>query len=170
MPRNPRVNAPLAWAASATLYLGLGLLLFLAFLVVLQVACRNVFDLGIPWADELSRFCGLGLVFLAVPHLLVNDKHIAMDLFANLLPRGGQRALAVVRDVASLAFCGIILWALYAFLKRAGKFATPALGIPNLLFYAPAILGFVLFAAITLYWLFSPSTRIGRSTFTEPGG
>ncbi len=163
-----RVNAVLTWIASAMLYSALGLLLLLAFLVVLQVVCRNVFDIGLPWADELSRFCGLGLVFLAIPHLLVRDRHISMDMFVHLLPSRGQTVLAVVRGMAALAFCAIILWALYAFLERAGKFATPALGIPNMLFYTPAILGFTFFAAISLVRLLSPSARPERDRTEEP--
>ena len=38
------------------------LLALIAALVVLQVAARNLFDLGLPWADELARFCAIGLV------------------------------------------------------------------------------------------------------------
>ncbi len=159
MPKTSHVRAVLSFIASAMLYMAFALLLLLAGLVMLQVVCRNVFDLGLPWADELSRFCGLALVFLAMPRLLLDDKHVAMDLFPKMLPRKAQAGVRVIGGLLSLAFCGIMLWALYAFLLRAAKFSTPAMGIPNLVFYTPAILGFVFFAAVAAYLLFVPRDK-----------
>ncbi len=166
MPSASHVRAILSFIASAMLYLALALLLLLAGLVVLQVVCRDIFDLGLPWADELSRFCGLGLVFLAMPRLLLDDKHVAMDLLPKMLPRKAEAVVSVIAGLLSLAFCGIMFWALYKFLLRAAKFATPAMGIPNLVFYAPAILGFVVFAAVAVYLIFVP--RSGGEYTVEP--
>lgn len=164
MSGNSRIHALLSMSATAMLYAGLALLLLLVTLVILQVVCRNAFDLGLPWADELARFCGLGLVFVAIPRLLLDDKHIAMDMVADLPPRAARIALAALRGVLSLGFCGIILWSLYAFLLRAAKISTPALGIPNLVFYTPAILGFVGFAAVAAYLLHKLVSRREPST------
>lgn len=156
MPRTSHVHAILSVIASAMLYLALALLLLLTGLVVIQVIFRDLFDLGMPGADELARFCGIALVFLAMPRLLLDNRHVAMDVFAKMLPRRAEAALVMIGGLLDLAFCGVMLWAIYKFLLRAAKFATPALGIPNLLFYAPAILGFVFFAAVAAYLIFVP--------------
>lgn len=159
MSNTSRTHAALSAIASAMLYAALALLLLLAALVILQVVCRNVFDLGLPWADELARFCGIALVFLAMPQLLLGDKHIAMDIVPKMLPGAARAGLGVACGLLSLVFCGIMLWALYTFLLRAAKFSTPALGIPNLVFYAPAVLGFVFLAAVAAHLLFAPRRR-----------
>ena len=151
-------NAMLAGVTRTMLHAALAMLLALTGLVLAQVVCRDFFDLGLPWADELARFCGMALVFLAMPRLLLDNKHIAMDLVPNMLPRTGARVLAVIGRLLALAFCGIALWAIYKFLGRAWRFSTPALGIPNIVFYLPAILGFALFAVVTIYRLFVPGS------------
>jgi TRAP-type C4-dicarboxylate transport system permease small subunit len=46
-----------------------------------------VFNAGLPWAEELARYCGLGVVYLTVPLLLLHDKHIKVEL----LPAGWGR-------------------------------------------------------------------------------
>jgi TRAP-type C4-dicarboxylate transport system permease small subunit len=64
--------------------------------ILVQVTARNVFALGLPWAEELARYAGLGVVYLAVPLLLLRDKHIKVDLLLNRLHGRAARALNVV--------------------------------------------------------------------------
>lgn len=126
------------------------LLALMSALVVTQVVGRNAFDLGMPWTDELARFCGIALVFLATPLLALRGQHVAVDLVPQMLEPGARRVVAAVGEMAVLVFCGLTLYGFQSFLSRAGKFATPAIGIPNWLFYAPALAGFVLLALVTL--------------------
>jgi TRAP-type C4-dicarboxylate transport system permease small subunit len=126
------------------------LLALMSVLVITQVIGRNAFDLGMPWADELARFCGISLVFLAAPLLALRGQHIAVDIVPLMLPPRARRAVAAVAELSILIFCAFTLYGFYAFLSRAGKFATPAIGIPNWLFYAPALTGFVLLALVTI--------------------
>ena len=59
-------------------------------LVVLQVIAREIFVVGLPWADEMSRWAGLGVIFLVVPLIALHGAHVRVDMFLNLLPaRGG---------------------------------------------------------------------------------
>jgi TRAP-type C4-dicarboxylate transport system permease small subunit len=126
------------------------LLATMSALIVTQVAGRNLFDLGMPWADELSRFCGVALVFLGIPLLALRGLHVAVDMIPQMLPPAGRRFCAIAAELMVLAFAAMALWALWAFLGRAWKFATPTLGIPNWIYYAPAAIGFALLLAITI--------------------
>ncbi|MGQ9366979.1 TRAP transporter small permease [Azospirillum sp. ST 5-10] len=134
-------------------------LALVAGLVVAQVAGRNLFNLGMAWADELARFSGIALVFLAVPVLALRGQHVAVDMVPQLLPLRQRRALAVAVEVAVLLFSGLALYGLHAFLGRAGGFVTPAIGLPNWLFYAPAVVGYLLLALVTLERIADPATR-----------
>jgi TRAP-type C4-dicarboxylate transport system permease small subunit len=118
--------------------------------ILVQVTARNVFALGLPWAEELARYAGLGVVYLAVPLLLLQDKHIKVDLLLNRLHGGAARALNVVNELIVLGFALVFLWGGWLFLKRASQFSTAALGIPNWLYYLPAALGMLLFALVAL--------------------
>jgi TRAP-type C4-dicarboxylate transport system permease small subunit len=126
------------------------LLAALCMLVVGQVVGRNLFDAGLPWADELARFCGVAIVFLGIPLLALRGQHVAVDMVPMMLPERARRWASVFSELLVLAFAALTLWGLYAFLARAGKFATPTLGISNWVFYAPAVIGFALLAIITI--------------------
>ena len=153
---SPRIQAILYGGTTVLLYAGLLALAALTLLVIVQIVCRNFFDMGLPGADELARFFGMALVFLTAPRLLVDNNHIAVDLVPNLLRPRLRAILISFNGLLTLVFCGIMLVALYKFLLRAGKFATPALEIPNLIYYLPAVLGIACFALVALYRLFYP--------------
>jgi len=139
------------------------LLALMALLIVAQVVGRNVFDLGMPWADEMARFSGIALVFLSVPLLALRGQHVAVDLVPMLLPQRFRRYVLAFIEIAITAFCLLTLYGFQSFLSRAGKFATPAIGIPNWLFYAPALLGFILLLAVSLLRLAGLFTESGAA-------
>lgn len=112
--------------------------------IMVEILARGFFNLGLPGVGELARYAGLGLIFLVVPLLLAQDAHVKVDLFF-LRSRGATRlGLAFFNELATLAFCVLFLVSCWWFMQRAARFSTPALGIPNLLYYLPAIAGMVL--------------------------
>jgi TRAP-type transport system small permease protein len=118
--------------------------------IVIQVTGRNVFDAGLPWAEELARYAGLGVVFLAVPLLLLRDRHVKVDMLLSRARGPAARVLHVVNELVILAFCLLFLWGGWRFLARASQFSTAALGIPNWLYYLPAAIGMVMFSVVSL--------------------
>jgi TRAP-type C4-dicarboxylate transport system permease small subunit len=125
-------------------------------LILLMIVGRELLNDGVPWADELARLGGLGLIFLAAPLLLARDQHVRVDFFVNRLPPGARRAVQRVVDLLTVVFCGLFLVAGWFFLQRAGRFSTAALALPNLLFYLPAIVGVALLALVAVHRLFAP--------------
>ena len=123
--------------------------------IIIQVTARNVFNAGLPWAEELARYAGLGLVYLAVPLLLLHDKHIKVDMLIARVRGPSLRTLNIVNELVILIFCGLFLWGGWRFLARAAQFSTAALGIPNWLYYLPAAIGMVLLTIVSL-------VRLGR--------
>lgn len=130
------------------------MLLLTTFLIVLQIIARNFFEIGLPWADELARYGGLGIVFLAVPLLLLYNGHIAVDIISSRLKGTASKILSIINEAIILVFCALFLIGSYQFLQSAGRFVTPALRWPNVLFYLPAMLGIILFSlvAIRRFW------------------
>lgn len=150
----------------------IAMLLFTTFLIVLQVVVRNVFDAGLSWADELARYGGLGIVYLAIPLLLLNSGHITVDIISSRFKGKASRALSLVNEAIVLIFCGLFLWGGYEFLLSAGRFVTPALRLPNVFFYLPAMLGIVLFTlvAVQRFWhvLNGEDPGMDADTGTQP--
>jgi TRAP-type C4-dicarboxylate transport system permease small subunit len=119
-------------------------------LILLQVVAREGFAAGLPWADELARYLGFCVIFLVVPILLANDEHVRVDLFFNMLPAGARRVVGVANEVLTVVFCALFLYAGWLFMQRAWKFASPAIGIPNLIWYLPAMIGMTLLLAVAI--------------------
>jgi TRAP-type C4-dicarboxylate transport system permease small subunit len=149
--------------ALACRFAGMFFLAAMTVLVVLQIVGRNVFDLGLPWADELARTSTVALVFLCVPLLALKGQLVSVDLVPLLLPEGLRRWAGLLADVAVLAFCVLTLIGFESFLSRAGKFTTPATGMTNWVFYAPALIGFVLLALVSLVRILIVLTGADRS-------
>lgn len=112
--------------------------------VMVEVVARGLFDLGLPGVGEIAKWAGLALIFLTVPLLLARDEHVKVDMLFQLTQGWPRRALAVFNELATLAFCVFFLVSCWWFMQRAARFSTPALSIPNLWYYMPAICGMAL--------------------------
>lgn len=155
VPAGPRVPAgplrplllPLCrafeWAAMA-------LLVGTTVAIMVEVFARGLFDLGLPGAGELAKYAGLGLIFLTVPLLLAQDGHVKVDMLLRLTRGRSRRVLEVFNELATLAFCVLFLVSCWWFMQRAARFSTPALAIPNLWYYMPAIAGMALTTLVAL--------------------
>lgn len=119
-------------------------------LILLQVVAREVFSAGIPWADELSRWLGFWVIFLVVPILMARDEHVKVDFFIARLAPPLRRLVMAGNEVLGVVFCAAFLIAGWMFMQRAWRFSTPAMGWPNLVWYAPAMLGMALLFLVTL--------------------
>lgn len=136
--------------SQALMAVAVALLALMGVLVVTQVVARNGFDLGLPWADELARYCSISLVYLAMPLLALRGQHVAVDMLPQLLGGKFRILMAAATEVGITLFCVITLFGMHAYLLRAGKFTTQAMGLSNWLFYAPSVVGIALFALISL--------------------
>jgi TRAP-type C4-dicarboxylate transport system permease small subunit len=128
--------------------LAMALLAVMTTFIVIQVLGRNLFNVGLAWAEELARYTGLGVVYLTVPFLLLHDKHIRVELVLNRFTGRAGRVLGVVDECLTLAFCALFLWGGWLFLKRAAQFSTAAIGIPNWLYYLPPAIGMVMLTLV----------------------
>lgn len=136
-------------------------MLFLAMmtlLIAIQVVSRNFFNIGLPWADELARFTGLGLVFFTIPILQYHGKHIAVDILSARFKGIFHTIICVLNESAVLVFLILLLMSFSEFLGRAAHFATPAIGMPNWVFYSPPLIGTVVCTVITALRVFLVAT------------
>src|SRR5262249_14436629 len=75
------------------------------FLVVMSLAtlanvvARYVFGAPIPWAEELSRYSFVWLVFLGAAVCSKHGRHVAIDALVNAMPPRGKAASRVAVDL-----------------------------------------------------------------------
>jgi len=131
-------------------YLSMGTLVLLAILILLQIALRNLFSIAFAWLDELSRWCQVSMVYLSVPLLSQRNQLLEVDSFVKIFPSSLRSIVALFSEVLTVAFCAVFLWSGYALMEKAGTVKTPALGLPNNLFFVPVFLGMVLLGGTIL--------------------
>jgi TRAP-type C4-dicarboxylate transport system permease small subunit len=138
------LRATISWLCRAAETVAIMALIAATALIMLQIVAREVFVAGVSWADELARFAGLTVIFMGVPALLARDEHVRVDMFINMTPERMRRFFVVGNDVLMVVFSALFIYSGWLFLQRAARFSTPAMGMPNLVWYLPAIIGMLL--------------------------
>lgn len=121
-------------------------LALIVFTVVIfcNVVGRYVFQNSITWAEEISRYLNIFLVFIALSAGIKWDSHIGVDVVETLLiPKRYHKWMDLIRFVITLAFCAITTWLSFELAMKIGKMkqASPALQIPMALPYMALPLG-----------------------------
>lgn len=149
-----RLPAPphaLALMTRVLLILATGLILMITASIIAQVIARNVWNIGLPWAEEMARFAGVFAVYFTAPVLALRGQHVAVDVFTGLLPRVPRAACAILAELATLAFAVLTMWGGWLYLQRAWKFTTPALGVQNIWVFGPVLICLLLLVAISVW-------------------
>ncbi len=119
-------------------------LFIIAALVFVQLALRNIFSIAYASIDELARMAHIYLVFLLVPLAFLDRSHVNIELVTMYAPAGIRRILDIVVTALMAAFSLIFLLSDYFFMAKSGNVPTPAMGMPNLLFFSGAYIGMAL--------------------------
>lgn len=77
-------------------------------LIFLQVVLRFLFHSGFAWGEEISRFLFVWSVFLSVPYITKNNKHVSVAALRDIMPDKAKKIIAILVD-ASVVFFAIVL-------------------------------------------------------------
>ena len=152
----------LEWISPALLTVAPGLMLLIVALIVAQIAARNIWNMGLPRAEEISRLAGVLCVYLTAPVLALKGQHVAVDVFVNLLPAMPRKLCLILAELSIIAFAAMSSWGGYLYLFRAWRFRTAALGMQNIWFYAP-ILASLLLLIVMAAWRIRSLLKSERS-------
>ena len=67
-----------------------------------QILLRNLFEMGLFWADPTQRLMVLWLALLGAIAATHDDRHIRIDLFSRFLSPRGRRINHSINDLFSL--------------------------------------------------------------------
>ncbi|HPX29122.1 MAG TPA: TRAP transporter small permease [Sphaerochaeta sp.] len=126
--------------------------------VLIQIVMRNIFNAGSIHLEELARLSLVSMVFLMIPVLFFEGKHIIVDIVTTYLPKAFYRWLKAGTDFLVVLFGIYILNAIATIMERNWNVRTPALAIPNAVFYIPitlGILGMCVFSLNDIYKFFT---------------
>jgi C4-dicarboxylate transporter DctQ subunit len=129
-----RADRALGWAENA--FIG-GALAFTSGLLFANVVLRYVFRAPIPWAEEVSIYLIVWIVFVGGSVAVRTRGHIAIDLLPLMLSPANRRRLAIAVAIVMLVFFAVFFHysGVHTLRIRAGGQVMPVLQAPMWLTY-----------------------------------
>ena len=85
------------------------LLISMVVIVTMQVLFRYIFKTPVAQTDELARFSMIWAAFLGSTIAVRNKTHIAVTLFAQLLPKALKKMAGLMVYVCMVVFCFLLI-------------------------------------------------------------
>lgn len=100
----------------------------IAVIVAAGVFFRYVLNDSLSWAEELSKFCMLWLVFVGSPIALRIGNHIAIEILPGALPARTAALLRAAVMAIVIAFLVVLLWKSWGFAANGWSQTAIAIG------------------------------------------
>ncbi|WP_282605740.1 TRAP transporter small permease [Pelagibius sp. Alg239-R121] len=86
------------------------LILAMSLWITYDVLSRYFFDAASPWAFDLSEYALVWITFLGAPWVLMQDRHVRIEILVEALPVAMQRVLGVLVCLTAIAVCAVLTW------------------------------------------------------------
>ncbi|KEA65242.1 TRAP-type C4-dicarboxylate transport system, small permease component [Marinobacterium lacunae] len=131
-----------------------GVLSALLILMVLALICyavlaRYFFNAPLPWSDEMLGYLMVATAFLGLSSVLLDDRHIAIDLLTPLFSGAVQKAFNLLGYAVVFAVAIVFLyasWETLTFNRNFGLYSVGELDAPIWVTQIPMALGSALLA------------------------
>lgn len=119
--------------------------------LTLQVVSRYCMDQSIFWAEELSRYAMVWLVYLGVVVAASQRCHTRIDFFVDILPPSAYKAVKLLVNIACLLFLAGITYHSTGLLRLGMMMKSSGMQIPMIFVYTAVPVG-ALLTGIYLIW------------------
>ncbi len=89
---------------------GAALILAMSLWITYDVITRYFFDFASPWAFDLSEYSLVWITFLGAPWVLMQDRHVRIELLVEALPAAVQRILGIAVCCVAMFICSVLAW------------------------------------------------------------
>lgn len=144
-----RLDAALGRAEAA--FIGAALA-FTSLLLFANVVLRYVFLAPISWAEEVTLYAMVWIVFIGGSVAVRGRGHMAIDLLPLVLSPANRRRLAIFVALLALAFFAVFFWysGQHVLRIRSSAQTTPVMGAPMWLAYLAMPVGSLLMGLRTV--------------------
>ena len=87
-----------------------GLILAMSLWITYDVLSRYFFDMASPWSFDLSEYSLVWITFLGAPWVLMQDRHVRIEILVDALPVPAQRMLGVAVSIVATLVCLVLTW------------------------------------------------------------
>ncbi len=114
--------------------------------IVWQVVARYFFGAPTVWSEELARFLIVWVTMLGSAYTLEHGGHVAVTVFADILPEKLQIALGFIRDMITVIMAGGLAYYGYGLVLSGTRRTSTGLNLEMSYAYAAIPVGAVLIA------------------------
>jgi TRAP-type C4-dicarboxylate transport system permease small subunit len=136
------------WAGKAVEALLAALMLGMVIMVFGNVVLRYVFNSGIVFSEEMSRFFFVWLTFIGAIVAVRDRAHLGMDGLVQKLPRAGKVACLAASQLLILMCCAILFWGTWRQHDINASMTAPVSGMPLIWIFG---MGYLCSVAIGAY-------------------
>ncbi|HWR44479.1 TRAP transporter small permease [Sporomusa sp.] len=139
-------------------YLIAAALSLMAVFVFGNVILRYFFNSGLTWAEEVSRFLFIWLIFLGAILALRDNEHLGVDTLVRKLSLKGKKILFVINNVIILITLLLVLDGSWKLTILNIDQSSPAIGLPYAYVYVSGVvmsIGMAVIVIRNLYRLLS---------------
>ncbi len=111
------------------LYMMVFLMLVFCLNIFAQVFCRIIFNYPLFFAEEVSRYAFLWMVFLGISYAVLYDKHIRVTFLTAKLPEICRNIMDIFLHLLAVAVFAWVFFTSLEFLAFSRDISTPALRI-----------------------------------------
>lgn len=86
------------------------LILVASLILFVNVVARYVFNLGLPWAEELVRYQIVWMVFVGASVAARQGIHIGVDILVKMAPSSVAKLITLAINAIAVAFCGVLVF------------------------------------------------------------
>lgn len=122
----------------------------MALLVFTNVVLRYVFGTGMPWAEELSRYLFIWMIFLGAIVALQQRSHLTVDLLTEAVPLKVKKILLIISNFLVLLVLMLILNGSWAMTLQNLHVNAPATGIPMFMIYGAGVVLSISMGVLTI--------------------
>lgn len=127
-------------------YIAALLLILLTILLSLQVVARYIFNTGVSWSEELSRYFYVWAIYFGCVLATREDKHIRVTAQLDLLPKKLRAWIITFGDLVWIVFGGVVTF--FGFQMTLSMFEFPffsqTMGFNLMWIYAIVPVGYAL--------------------------
>jgi TRAP-type C4-dicarboxylate transport system permease small subunit len=130
------------------------LLVVISVLIFFNVGLRYLFNSGIVWAEELTRFLFVWLVFLGAIAALAENNHLGFTSVVKAMPPAVKKAFFVASNIMMFGVLLLLLDGGYNIMPIAMLNSGAATGIPMAVMYGvviPMALAMAIIIAVNIY-------------------
>ncbi|OHE63408.1 MAG: hypothetical protein A2Z99_18460 [Treponema sp. GWB1_62_6] len=111
-----------------------------------SVFSRYVFNYSLTWAEELTRYMFVWLVYLGAALCVRRRKHIVMDIVIAEMKGTPRKIISIVNNLVMFAFVSVLAVLGFRMMPILGTQTSTALQLPMSFIYAAIPVGSVLMA------------------------